>query len=122
MFRKTALLFILSMLISSYLNSYCQSIEAMIDSLISRMTLQEKILQLHQQGGFNTAENLRLGVPGFFMSDGPHGVRDGLATAFPVGISMAATWDIDLINRVGISMGKEFRGKGKNQALGPCMD
>jgi beta-glucosidase len=86
------------------------------------MTLQEKILQLHQEGGFNTAENLRLGIPGFFMADGPHGVRDGLATAYPVGISMAATWDTDLINRVGISMGKEFRGKGKNQALGPCMD
>ncbi len=76
------------------------------------MTLQEKILQLHQEGGMNTADNLRLGIPGFYMSDGPHGVRNGLATAFPVGISMAATWDIDLINRVGISMGKEFRGKG----------
>ena len=56
------------------------------------------------------------------MADGPHGVRDGLATAYPVGISMAATWDTDLIYRLGISMGKEFRGKGKNQALGPCMD
>ena len=45
----------------------------------------------------NTADNTRLGIPGFFMADGPHGVRDGLATSFPVGISMAATWDRDLI-------------------------
>lgn len=122
MFGKSVTIIVLSVLISSFLNIYPQSLESRIDSLISKMTLQEKILQLHKEGGMNTADNTRLGIPGFFMSDGPHGVRNGLATAFPVGISMAATWDVDLINRVGISMGKEFRGKGLNQALGPCMD
>ncbi len=99
-----------------------QSLEERIDAIIARMTLEEKILQLHQQGPMNTENNLRLSIPGFQMADGPHGVRDGLATSFPVGIGMAATWDTDLAFRVGVAMGKEFRAKGKSQALGPCVD
>lgn len=86
------------------------------------MTMNEKILQLHQEGSFNTADNTRLKIPGFIMSDGPHGVRDGMATSFPVGIGMAAMWDVDVAYRIGIAMGKEFRGKGKHQALGPALD
>ena len=99
-----------------------QTIDDRIANIIAQMTLEEKILQLHKEGGFNTADNTRLGIPGFQMADGPHGVRDGFATCFPVGIAMAATWDVDLIYKVGRAMGKEFRGKGKHQALGPCMD
>ena len=99
-----------------------QTVEQRIDSLLNQMTTTEKILQLHKEGGMNTADNLRLGIPGFVMADGPHGVRDGLATSFPVGISMAATWDTELIERVGKAMGEEFRAKGKNQMLGPAMD
>ncbi|MEX1276072.1 MAG: glycoside hydrolase family 3 C-terminal domain-containing protein [Bacteroidota bacterium] len=84
--------------------------------------MQEKIKQLHAEGGFNTADNARLGIPGFIMADGPHGVRDGFATSFPVGIGMASTWDVELAKRIGTAMGKEFRGKGKHQALGPALD
>ncbi|MEK6650948.1 MAG: glycoside hydrolase family 3 N-terminal domain-containing protein, partial [Bacteroidota bacterium] len=99
-----------------------QTIEDRITSILSSMTVEEKILQLHQEGWFNTADNARLGIPGFVMADGPHGVRDGLATSFPVGIGMAATWDVELAGRVGAGMGREFLAKGKNQALGPCLD
>jgi beta-glucosidase len=99
-----------------------ETLEERIDGILSRMTLEEKILQLHQEGGMNTADNARLGVPGFLMADGPHGVREGVATSFPVGIAMAATWDTSIAFRVGEAMGREFRGKGKSQALGPCMD
>ncbi len=96
--------------------------EMKIDSLLNEMTMAEKILQLHPEGSMNTANNKRLGIPGFQMSDGPHGVRSGLATCFPVGISMAATWDVELIKQVGVGMGKEFRDKFMHQALGPCLD
>jgi beta-glucosidase len=102
--------------------SFAQTLDEKINNIIAQMTLQEKILQLHQEGSFNTADNTRLKIPGLIMSDGPHGVRDGLATCFPVGISMAATWDTALIKKVGYAMGQEFKGKGKHQALGPCMD
>lgn len=119
---------IIDLLIYSILFSFlttninAQTLEEKIDDLISKMTLQEKVLQLHQQGSFNTADNSRLHIPGFIMSDGPHGVRNGLATSFPVGMGMAATWDVNLVYRIGEAMGKEFRGKGIDQALGPCLD
>lgn len=112
--------FAISLLLNN--NIIAQTLDQRADSLISLMTLEEKILQLHQEGSFNTADNSRLEISGFIMADGPHGVRDGMATSFPVGIAMAATWDRELIYRVGFAMGKEFKGKGKNQALGPCMD
>lgn len=99
-----------------------QLIEARIDSILKKMTIEEKILQLHREGDFNTATNSRLGIPGLVMADGPHGVRSGLATSFPVGIALAATWDPDLVFQVGEAMGREFRGKGMHQALGPCID
>ncbi len=99
-----------------------QTLQQRIDSLAGRMTLAEKILQLHKEGGMTTADNIRLGIPGFSMADGPHGVREGMATSFPVGIGMAATWDTELAERVGKALGEEFRGKGKHQMLGPAMD
>ena len=118
--KKLLLPFFLALILNQY--NFSQTLDDRINSIIEQMTLQEKILQLHKEGGFNTADNTRLGIPGFVMADGPHGVRDGLATSFPVGISMAATWDRNLIYQVGLAMGKEFKGKGKHQALGPCMD
>jgi len=108
--------------VPSTLRSQIYTIEQRIDSLLFLMTTEEKILQLHQEGWMNTADNTRLRIPGFLMADGPHGVREGKATSFPVGIGMAAMWDRDLAYRIGIAMGKEFRGKGKHQALGPCLD
>ncbi|UCF65623.1 MAG: glycoside hydrolase family 3 C-terminal domain-containing protein, partial [bacterium] len=109
-------------LLGCFMSLSAQTLEDRINYYLNQMTLEEKIEQLHKEGGFNTADNTRLGIPGFQMADGPHGVRDGLATCFPVGIAMAASWDVDLVFRIGNAMGKEFRGKGKNQALGPCMD
>ncbi len=103
--------------------SFAQTVEERITTLLNQMTVQEKILQLHQNpDAFSTADNARLGIRGFLMADGPHGVREGAATSFPVGIGMAATWDRDLATRVGTAMGQEFRGKGKSQGLGPCLD
>ena len=117
--RFCSVLFFLTLVVSS---ANAQTLEERVTSIINQMTLEEKILQLHKEGGFNTATNARLGIPGFNMADGPHGVRDGMATAFPVGISMAATWDPEMIYKVGKAMGREFKGKGYHQALGPCID
>jgi len=113
---------LLSLITLFFARTSAQTVEDRITAILNEMTMDEKILQLHQEGGYNTADNTRLGIPGFIMADGPHGVRYGSATSFPVGIGMAATWDVDLARRVGVAMGKEFRGKGKHQALGPVLD
>jgi len=99
-----------------------RSPEETIDWLVGQMTMMEKIDQLHGSDWMDTADNTRLGIPGFRTADGPHGLRGGKSTSFPVGIAMAATWDPELLERVGIAMGKEFRGRGRNQVLGPCID
>jgi len=100
----------------------CEPPEEVIDWLIAAMTVVEKIDQLHGIDWMDTVDNILLGIPGLGMGDGLHGLRGGPATSFPVGIAMAATWDPDLIERVGIAMGKEFRGRGRNVALAPCVD
>ena len=100
-----------------------QSVEARIDDLLPRLTLDEKISMLGgDQTGFNASGVPRLGIPPIRMSDGPVGVRTGEATAFPTSIVMAATWDPALIYRYGVALGDEAKAKGKNCILGPCVD
>lgn len=99
-----------------------QNLNERINQLLEQMTLQEKVHQLTHDTYFSTGDNSRLGIPGFIMSDGPHGVRFGGATSFPVGIAMASTFNTDLIEEVGKAMGEEFWAYGKHQQLGPCVD
>lgn len=47
----------------------------------------------------NTASNQRLDIPGFVMADGPHGVRDGMATSFPIGIGYRLQHGILILHR-----------------------
>lgn len=115
----------------SLLHIVAQSpLDKRIDKLVNAMTTQEKIEQMiNVRTSFGgTASNTRLGIPGFVMGDGPHGVRftqdafGRTSTAFPTGIAMAATWDEELIGRVGEALGLEFWSFNRNQALGPCLD
>lgn len=99
-----------------------------VDKLVDAMTTQEKINQLINSSFGGTPANQRLGIPGFFMDDGPHGLRlttdrNGRSgTAFPTGIAMSATWDEEIARKVGEAMGLEFWAFGRSQQLGPCVD
>ena len=75
-----------------------QSIEARVDDLVGRMTLEEKISQMLH----NAPAIERLGVPAYnWWNECLHGVaRAGVATVFPQAIGMAATWNVDLIHTV----------------------
>jgi beta-glucosidase len=99
-----------------------------VNSLVEAMTTTEKIDQLINNSFGGTPTNSRLGIPGFVMDDGPHGVRFAAdrngrsATAFPTGIAMVATWDEAIAQQVGEAMGWEFWAFNRNQQLGPCVD
>ena len=56
-------------------SSHVQNIEAKIDSLLSQLTLEEKVAMCYAQSKFSTPGVPRLGIPKVRMSDGPHGVR-----------------------------------------------
>jgi beta-glucosidase len=96
-------------------------IEKRVQDLVQRMTLEEKIDMLGGVG-FDTKPIGRLGIPTFKMTDGPVGVRGKKSTAFPASIAMAATWDLDMVHRIGIALGEETIGNDRNTLLGPCVN
>ena len=77
--------------------------------VISKLTLEEKISQLlHEAEGID-----RLGIkPYNWWSEALHGVaRCGRATVFPEPIGIAATFDEDLMLRIGDAVASEGRAK-----------
>ncbi len=108
-----------------------KDLETRLDALLAQMTLAEKASLLAGKDIWHTTPIERLGIPSVVMTDGPHGVRaanpevgrqSGPATAFPSGISMAASWNTDLIERVGQALAEETRGMGCDILLGPCVN
>src|SRR5437016_266461 len=94
--------------------------ERRLDSILSQMTIEEKIDLLGGVDGFYVRGVPRLGVPRFKMADGPLGVRNyGPATAMAGGIALAATWNPALAERVGTEIGRDARAKGVHFLLGP---
>ena len=92
-----------------------------IDSIVSRMTLEQK-LDYVGGTGFAVRAVPELGLPAFEMSDGPVGVRSnaGLPSGtYAGGIGLAASWDRDLASRVGGAIGRDARARGVHYMLGP---
>lgn len=111
-----------------------------ISSLISAMTLEEKVnaIMLFGVSGQTpgvvgaTATGLeKYGVPPVTMADGPAGLRinpnpDGSSTryctAFPTATALAATWNLNLMEAVGKNMGNEVREYGVEVLFAPAMN
>ena len=128
--KRASLLFIIMVLLLTGLlinhSSLAQtseaknSLEQRLDLLLAKMTMQEKIEQLY----YLTDGNDRLKIPQFKGSDGPHGIGNNAKgySSFPVTIAMAATWDPDLITRVGRAICLEQAARGKDRIAGPALD
>ena len=107
--------------------------EQKIDSVVSLLTLEEKVAMVHAQSKFSTPGVERLGIPELWMSDGPHGVRAEInwddwgyskwtndsITAFPALTCLAATFNPKLSADYGFSVGEEARYRKKDVLLGP---
>ena len=95
-------------------------VESRAESLLSQMTLEEKIDLLGGVDGFFIRSLPRLGIPRLKMADGPIGVRNfGPATTMAGGIALAATWNSQLAEQVGAQIGRDARAKGVHFLLGP---
>jgi beta-glucosidase len=107
--------------------------EKIIEEIISKMTLEEKVSMCHGNGLFRTEAVERLGIPALKMSDGPMGVRkeftndkwipignsDDFVTYLPCNTALAATWNTELAYESGKVLGAEARGRGKDIILAP---
>ncbi|MEU0084557.1 glycoside hydrolase family 3 C-terminal domain-containing protein [Streptomyces sp. NPDC006274] len=78
-----------------------------VEDLLRRLTLDERIAMLHQ---FAPAVE-RLGVDAFRTGqEALHGVAwMGAATVFPQAVGLGATWNEELVRRVGEAVGAETR-------------
>ena len=85
------------------------STQERVENLLSEMTLQEKIEQMRYQAPAID----RLGIPQYnWWNECLHGVaRAGYATVFPQSISIAASWDTELIHQVASAISDEARAK-----------
>jgi beta-glucosidase len=69
----------------------------------------------------NVIKNNRWGIPALIMCEMLHGYLDDGSTAFPMNIGLGATWDIDLMEKVGKVIGSEARAHGVHFGLGPVL-
>lgn len=85
------------------------SIDQRVEDLINRLTLEEKVGQLM----FEAPAIPRLGIPHYsWWNECLHGIaRNGKATVFPQAIGMAATFDEELMHRIGEAIAIEGRAK-----------
>lgn len=134
-----AVFFILGSIMISAQNKYpvyldeSKPIDERIEDALSRMTIEEKVAMLHAQSKFSSAGVPRLGIPEFWTTDGPHGIRPEVlwdeweqagwtndsCFAFPALTCLAATWNQDLSLLYGRSLGEEARYRKKDILLGP---
>ena len=76
----------------------------MVDNIIKQMTLEEKATLLTGNGAMTTKCFEKYGIESKNMADGPHGARidEGAnCTNFPNACSLAASWDIDVAEKMG---------------------
>ncbi len=95
-------------------------IEAQAKSMLSKLTLEQKIKLIGGIDDMFTNAIPAINLPRLKMSDASVGVRTwGPTTAYAGGAALAATWDRDFAKELGASLGKDARSRGVNFLLGP---
>ena len=88
--------------------------------IVSQMTLDEKIAYVGGYESWYIRPIERLGLPAVKMVDGPQGVRNNTrSTLYPSGVAAAATWNRELIEKMGVALGQDSRARGVHILLGP---
>ena len=98
-----------------------------IEKIISQMSLEDKIAFCEGANFWETKAYEKYGIPSMFVCDGPNGLRkqdlsggtdmlgvnnSNPATCFPAAVTMASSWDTDILQAVGTAIGEEARAQG----------
>lgn len=89
-----------------------------VETLLSKMTLEEKA---HQLASFYPNANKRLNIPHMQAGECLHGVVAAGTTSFPQAISIASSWDPSLVERVSTVLAKEARALGIHHCYTPML-
>ena len=98
-----------------------------VETLMGQLSLQEKATLTSGTDMWNAHGIDRLGIPGLKVSDGPVGVRGerwvGTTSACtPCGTALGATWNLELIEQVGVALGEEAKSKSVDIVLAPTVN
>ncbi|MDH6265435.1 beta-glucosidase [Rhizobium sp. SG_E_25_P2] len=100
-----------------------------IEALVDAMTLEEQVSLLSGADFWTTVPVERLGIPKIKVSDGPNGARGAgslvggvKAACFPAAISLGATWNVALAQRMGAALAGQTKSKGASVLLAPTVN
>lgn len=106
-----------------------------IKELIRNMTLEEKAGMCSGKDFWHLKGVERLGIPEVMVSDGPHGLRkqsdkadhlgvnDSIrAVCFPAACATACSFDRELLEELGRTIGKECQAQDVSVILGPAVN
>ncbi|MBR4305593.1 MAG: glycoside hydrolase family 3 C-terminal domain-containing protein [Ruminiclostridium sp.] len=105
-----------------------------LDEIIRKMTLEEKAGLCSGADFWHTKKVDRLGIPDVMVSDGPHGLRkqdaDSInphsdvieAVCFPAACATACSFDRELMQSMGETLGEECRAEDVSVLLGPAVN
>lgn len=103
-----------------------------IEKLIAEMSVEEKALLTSGEKFWFVRGIKKRGIQKYMVSDGPHGLRkqsetaDNLginesvkATCFPTAVTVASSWNRDLLSGMGKNIGEEAKEERLGIVLGP---
>lgn len=103
--------------------------EDRVRELVEQMTLAEQVSLLSGEDIWSVPAIPRLGIHKLRVTDGPNGARGGggliggvKSAAFPVGIALGATWNVELVKEVGTALADEVKSKGAHVSLSPTVN
>ena len=97
---------------------------------LPQLSVEEKAAITAGSGFFHMTGVPRLGIPNWLTTDGPNGARgtsflgsgDARATCIPCGSALGATWDPELVEELGVLLGRETRSKACRVLLAPTVN
>jgi beta-glucosidase len=102
-----------------------------VERLVRELTLDEKLALTAGEDFFTTPAVERLGIPKVRLTDGPNGARGTTAfpgvggepaTSTPCATALGATWDPDIVRRLGAVIGREALDRGCHVLLAPTLN
>ncbi|MCT4591405.1 MAG: glycoside hydrolase family 3 C-terminal domain-containing protein [Carboxylicivirga sp.] len=91
-------------------------------TIASPFIYTQDVARVYNEAQRYLVEETRLGIPGLLIAETLHGHLAVGSTVFPQSIGLGATWNPDLVNRMGQAIALEASSVGVKQALAPVLD